>query len=252
MKLSTMHVIVGFGAILSTIAVGVSTKLASDKINEVRQVRQQQDPSFTDLTAWEKFKIGIPYYVPPLIILTGTIFGITECYTGSQEAIKFATDGMLGVTMTANAYRDVIRREIGQKKEEDLYQKLIQQNFPKEIPPSVVLGDGDFLCKVVSPGFNEDKSGPVFVSNATKIMTSTLDFNNFFIRKVKNSVITNAQASVAEWYSFQGVETDNKALDNWGWDYELDGTPNVTFRGDLDNNKPFLGVVFTIQPRYIK
>ena len=252
MKLSTMHIMVGFGAILSTIAVGVSTKLACDKINEVRQVRQSADPSFTDLTIWEKIKIGGPYYIPPVLILGTTVFGLVECYTGSQEAIKFATDSMLAVTMTGNAYRDVIRREYGAKKEEEMYQKVLQQNFPKEIPQSLILGDNDFLCKVVSPGFNENKDGTFFVSNATKIKEGTLDFNNFFIRRVIHSMLNNAQASVAEWYDFMGVKTDNKLLDHLGWDYEHDGIPDVRFRGDTENNKPFLGIEFTIQPHYIE
>ena len=35
MKLTTLHVLTGVGAVLTAVAVGVSTKLASDKVNEI-------------------------------------------------------------------------------------------------------------------------------------------------------------------------------------------------------------------------
>ena len=50
MKSSTLHWLIGIGTVLTAVATGITTKIASDKVNEERQVRQQQDPGFTDLT----------------------------------------------------------------------------------------------------------------------------------------------------------------------------------------------------------
>ena len=256
MKLTTMHVMVGVGAIRSAIAVGVSTKLACDKVEEVRQVKQATDPSFTDLTGWEKFKIGLPYYLPPLLLLSTTVFGITECYIGSQEAIKIATDNWIGTTVALNGYRDLARKEMGMAKEAEIYNKIMAQQTPKA--SNIILGERDCLCKlVISPTLYDGFEHPpvddtFFVSNPTKIREGVLAFNEMFIRRVKHSMLNDASATIGELNEYLGSKDRNHLNDRFGWSYGHDGTVDVLFESDLtEDQKPYLRVLFKQNPHYI-
>lgn len=250
MKLSTMHILVGIGTALTAVSVGVATKMACDKVNEVRDVRRATEEDFVDLTTKEKAKIVLPYYIAPVGALAGTLFGLKYCYTGSQEAIKIATDGIVASNALINSYRDLTKEAVGKKKEDEIYQKAIEKKLPKST--NLILGENDCLCMVVSPGIDDVCSGIRFVSNATKIKEATLDFNNFFIRRVNKSMLNNAQASIAEWFDFLGVKMDNKIADHLGWDYQKDGVVEIAFRAGLtEDNKPILGIEFLIDPHYI-
>ena len=117
---------------------------------------------------------------------------------------------------------------------------------------NLILGENDCLCMVISPGIDDACSGIRFVSTATKIKEATLDFNNFFMRRVNKSMMNNAQVSIAEWFDFLGVKLDNRIADHLGWDYQRDGIVEISFRAGLtDDNKPIVGVEFTIDPHYI-
>lgn len=254
MKSSTLHWLIGIGSVLTAVATGICTKIASDKVNEVRQVRQQQDPGFTDLTNWEKFKIYARWESIPFTMAIGTGTGIYQSYKESQEAIKTVANLSSGVSTFINGYRDVTREAIGNKKEDEIYTKTVQnQVMPKTVPANLILGENDCLCMVISPGLDEVGSGLPFVSNATKIKEATLAANDMFVKRASKSMMNDAAFSIVEWFDYIGVKIDNRILDHLGWTYQRDGVIEVSFRAGLtDDNKPILGIEFTIDPHYIE
>lgn len=253
MKLSTMHLLVGIGTVLTAVAVGVSTKMASDKVNEVREVRRSQDPGFEDLTKKEKFLIYARYEAAPLAMLGVTCFGLYECHKGAQEAIKIAADVSAGAATFINGYRDLTKEALGVKKEDELYTKACHAKMPDQAPANLIIGENECICMLISPGISDMSGGITFVSNATKIKEATLEFNNWFIRRVSKSMMNDATASITEWLDYVGVKVDNKVFDHLGWTYQHDGTVDVSFRGGLTaDNKPMLGVEFLIDPHYIE
>lgn len=252
MKLSTSHWLLGIGAVLTAVATGIATKLASDKVNEVRQVRQAQDPSFEDLTLGEKIKIYAWYEAIPVTMMVGVGAGIFQSYKTSQEAIKTATNISTGAGTVINGYRDLTREAIGKKKEDELYTKAIQEKvMPKN--SNLILGENDYICMVISPSLDGSGAGIPFVSNATKIKEGVLDFNQMFVRRVGGSVMNDASASLTELLEYWGVHMDNKVLDHLGWTWQKDGPVQISFRGGItDENKPILGVEFQLDPHYIE
>lgn len=252
MKLTTLHVLTGVGAVLTAVAVGVSTKLASDKVNEVREVRRQQDPAFEDLTGWEKFKIYARYEAAPFAMLTATCFGVYQCHKTAQDAIETAANVSSAVPTLINGCREVTKDAIGAKKEDELYSKAIEQKMKKNAPQNLIIGDGDCICMIISPGIDGTGAELAFISNATKIKEATLAFNNLMLRRASHSLLNDSSVSIAEWLDLCGVKTDNRILDHLGWTYQHDGVIDVSFRGGLtDDNKPLLGVEFGLQPHHI-
>lgn len=253
MKLTTLHVLTAVSATLTAVAVGVATKMASDKVNEVRQVRQKQDPTFEDLTGWEKFKIYARYEIAPLAMLSGTCFGIYQCHKTAQDAIETAANVSAAVPTLINGCRDVTKEAIGAKKEDELYTKAVTEKMKKNVPSNLIIGDGDCICMVISPGIDGTGAELSFISNATKIKEATLDFNNLMLRRASHSTMNDSSVSLSEWLELCGVKTDNKILDHLGWGYQHDGVIDVHFRGGLtDDNKPLLGIEFTLDPHYIE
>ena len=252
MKLSTSHWLLGIGAVLTAVATGIATKLASDKVTEVRQVRQAQDPEFQDLTLKEKIKIYAWYEAIPVSMAVGVCTGIYQSYKTSQETIKIATNISTGAGTVINGYRDLTREAIGKKKEDEIYTKVIQDKvMPKNSP--LILGEGDFICMIITPGIDGNATGiPAFISNATKIKRGVLDFNARFVKRVGGSVMNDASASLAELLEYWGVHVDNKILDHLGWTWQKDGPIEVSFRGGITEDiKPVLGIEFQIRPHEI-
>ena len=254
MKSSTLHLLIGIGTVLTAVATGITTKIASDKVNEERQVRQQQDPSFTDLTKWEKFKIYARWETIPLTMAIGTGAGIYQSYKESQEAIKTVSNVASGASTFINGYRELTKEALGAKKEDAIYTKAVQENvMPKTVPANLILGENDCLCMVISPGLDEVGSGLPFVSNATKIKEATLSANDMFVKRASKSMLNDASFSIVEWFDYLGVKIDNRILDHLGWTYQHDGVIEISFRAGLTNdNKPILGIEFTVDPHYIE
>lgn len=253
MKIGALHILVGVGTVLTAVAVGVSTKLAVDKVNEVKQIRQQQDPEFEDLAGMEKFKIYARYEAIPLSMLIATCFGIFQCHKAAQETIKIAADVSAGATTFLNGYRDLTKEALGKKKEDELYSQAVQKVMPKKAPPNLIIGESDCLCMIISPGLDDSNNGIIFASTPTKIKEATLDFNNMFVRRVSKSMLNDASASFAEWLDYLGVKFDNRILDHLGWTYQHDGIVEISFRGGLtEDNKPILGIEFLHEPHYIE
>ena len=211
MKLSTSHWLLGIGAVLTAVATGIATKLASDKVNEVRQVRQAQDPSFEDLTLGEKIKIYLWYEAIPVSMMVGVGAGIVQSYKTTQETIKTATNISTGAGTVINGYRDLTREAIGKKKEDELYTKVIHDKVMPKTSNLILQGENDCVCMIVAPNLNGTGTClPLFVSSPTKLKASTIDFNNMFIKRVHGSVINDASASLTELLEYWGIHIDNK------------------------------------------
>ena len=253
MKLSTSHWLLGIGAVLTAVATGIATKLASDKVNEIRQVRQAQDPEFQDLTFKEKFKIYAVHEAIPLTMGIGVCTGIYQSYKTSQEAIKTSANIATGAGAVINGYRDLTREAIGKKKEDELYTKVIEKEvMSKNINTPIIPSKDDDICMFISPVLNEAGIGIPFASNVTKIKATFIQINDYFIKKIRGTIDNNAVISISEILAFFGIEANNKLLDTMGFDWQKDGPLDVEFQpGFTDTVRPAIGVVFMTNPHQI-
>lgn len=257
MKLSTGYILVGAGGLLTAIATGIATKLASDKVNEIRQVRAAQDPGFTDLTTWEKVKVYAKYEAIPLTMAIGTGVGGFQLHKETQKSIKLATNVSMGATTFINGYRDLAKETIGKKKEEALYEKAVGKNMEAQIkekvPSNIVMGEHDCICCVV-----DDKGTPIFgdiffTSTPTKIKKGNLDLQTKWVQRVHKSDLNDATISADEWFFYQGVETDDRMLRNLVWSWKQDGPFDVRFVPVMtENGYPLLGIMYTDEAGMIK
>lgn len=259
MKSSTLHWLVGIGGVLTAVATGIATKLASDKVNEVRQVRQQQDPSFTDLTKKEKFKIYATYEAIPLTMMVGTCFGVYQCHKESQETIKTALGISTGATTFLNGYRDLTKEAIGTKKEEELYSKAVQKNIDsQQITTSLTCGENEWLCAFKGFGAFDISDGIIFISNSTKVKEAEGNLNNLLHLRADKSTLGDASVTVYDLYKLVGVDMDklgdSRLMDHTGWSWKADGP--VQFQHPIstviDGNRPVLVFEVVQTPHYIQ
>lgn len=245
MKSRTMHVLVGIGFGLTTIASAISTALAC------KEIEKKKHELGRELTVGEKIKIGLPYYIPIAGALAGSEIGLAKCYTTSQEMIKLGADGTLAMTNVLNGYRDLTREQIGKKKEAEIYSQAVMNDaFPEEETTKMLPAGDECYCQFVIPEAIENRS-IIFRSTPTKIKEALLECNNIMVSQAATDRMNNAFVTMDMLYDLLGVEADS-VYKRLGWEYGTDGVINVSFEGGIaPNGCALLGICFEKNPHYI-
>jgi len=248
MKSLTMHILLGVGIGATTISAAVSTALAC------RAIRREEENLGRELTAGEKFKVGFPYYIPVVGALGATEVGVMTCYKTSQEAIKLTAGGTVAMTNVLNGYRDVIKEEVGKKKEADLYNKSLEQSVLPRIPEKQMTDSNEVLVSIMPYECSiNDIPDFAFVSTPDKIQAGLAEFNTMFGNRVRGNGGTDGYASFDELLAYWGQDPKNHIFRKLFWEWRKDGPVELVEPKDfiVRNGQKIWLLSFVVQPHYI-
>lgn len=208
------------GTIATAVFVGKASFKAADLIRD--QEADPRDPSFVNyLSTKEKFLLVWPLYVPA--VSTGAIT-ITAVVLANRIGTKRAAALAAAYTISQESfqeYREKIVEKIGENKERQAREEILQDRVNSSPPSDVVVvdtGDGNYLTY-------DAFSDRYFRSNKQKIERAEID--------IKNTIINHDSACLNEFYSMIGLP-GTKYGDSVGWS-NLD-TIDVTFTTVLSKN----------------
>lgn len=248
MKSLTMHVLLGVGIGVTTISAAVSTALAC------RAIRREEENLGRELSVGEKIKVGFPYYIPVVGALGATEVGVMSCYKTSQEAIKLTAGGTVAVNNVLNGYRDVIKEEVGKKKESELYNKSLEQSVVPKIPERVINDSNEVLVSIMPYECSiDDIPDFAFVSTPDKIRDGLGEFNKMFGNRARGNGGTDAYASFEELLQYWDQDPKNHIFRKLYWEWRKDGPVELMEPWDyiVRNGQKILLLSFVTQPHYI-
>lgn len=204
-------------------------------------VSEEGDPNWLcrPLTKMETIKVAWKPYIPAAI----TFAASTGCLIGAQSVnarrnAALATAYQLS-TSALNEYKEKVIETIGEKKEQEVRDKIAQDKVDKaNISSSDVLflGDGEVLCM-------DAISGRVFKSNREYIRQVANDLNASMIGG-------SPYISLAEFQIGLGIDPTPISYE-LGWNLHEDGLIELDFSGTLTTDgKPCLYVDYKVRPRY--
>lgn len=131
-------------------------------------------------------------------------------------------------------YREKIVESIGEKKERQYRDEIVQDHIRKDPPSSeVILASGDVLCR-------DDYSGRYFTSTVEKIHAA--------VNKINHTIVHDYCAPLTDFYHEIGLERTSMS-DDVGWN--VNRLLEVHFTSGLTtDSKPCLAISFRVDPTH--
>lgn len=230
------QILTGAGIVSMAIGVVRATKeaeVAKEKMKEALDKKKEERPD-AELNVVDKAKVIIPAYKTAIafsvigasmligsnVISTNRYASLTAAYAMTNELLR--------------RYKNAVVETVGEKKEKQIRGKAAQKHFEQQDEKNVVVfGSGDSLCV-------DDWSGRAFYSSIDKIRNVIADINEDFTQG------NEFYHSLNYVYGALGIES-TKGGDMTGWNFDRDGTLDVSFDAKLTKEgKPY--IVMMIDP----
>lgn len=194
---------------------------------------------YRKLTKLETIKVAWKPYIPAAITLCAS----AGCLIGAQSVnarrnAALATAYQLSTT-ALNEYKEKVVEVIGEKKEQQVRDKIAQDKVNKADILSnevVIIGDGSVLCM-------DAISGRTFESSQENLRKIQNDLNGRMIGG-------EHYISLTEFYNAIGLDA-TEISDDLGWNLYEEGQIELHFSSALTkDNRPCLYVDYIVRPRY--
>lgn len=233
------------GMVTTTVLAVKATPKAIRLIEEAEDhgigLTSNEDPNwrYRKLTKIETVKVAWKPYIPAFITMSASI----ACLVGAQSVnsrrnAALATAYQLSTT-ALNEYKDKVIETVGEKKEQEIRDKVAQEKVNKANISSnevVVIGNGDVLCM-------DAISGRPFWSDKETLRKIQNDLNARMIGG-------DSYISLTEFYNEIGLEP-TATSDDLGWSLFDSGQISMSFDSALTaDGRPCLVVDYLVRPRY--
>lgn len=230
-KLHSPEILVATGVIGSVSTVYLGSRAGTRAAAALEKARFESDD---ELTKVDEVKVAWKYYVPPTLASATTIFSILTLYKVSADRAAAAAAVLATTQQGLTAYQDKVRELLGEEKEQEIREKIVEDEIEKNPPADnlILINDDQVLI-------HDRYSGRYFRGSVEEIKSA--------VNAVNREVNRMGYATLSDFYDLIGIGTGNHS-DNVGWSAN-DELFDVHFTAAMGpHNKPVLDMVFTVTP----
>lgn len=217
--------------IAGVVASTVGAVIVTPKANAEMQQKQ---------TKKEKFLVALKHYAIPGAGMILSLGGLVGVHVSKNKQISKLALGLAASERLYNDYRDKVIDIIGEKKENEVQEKIVEDKVNKtdipENPTKTFVLDQTQRCLCF-----DMYTGQYFESNKQLIENG--------INKANSELLSSGYLSLDDFYYNIGLKGAGSVCVDHGWKYDVDGLISVEFTSVLkDGAIPVLAIRFANRP----
>ena len=238
-KKNGADILIGFGIVDMITGTILAVRATPEAVNRIQQ--KKEETKHKKLTTKETIDATWKCYVPAACAeILGTACILTGSHIKGQKLAALGTACSMAEG-TLREYQGKMKELLGNKKEEEVRNSVIQDRIEKNPPPQelireTVTGHGDTL-------FYDVMSGRYFYSDLESLKRAANKLSWHMNNGMENYISLN------EWYMEIGIESI-RIGDMIGWNSKRGVIEVATTHHKLPNGTFITGVLFEVMPEY--